>query len=66
MLRVTDVPQKDAIPDLEATPAWSGDFKWSDAGLPEYATPKQAVEFKLRHVDESLERLAAMEEALKK
>jgi hypothetical protein len=51
---------------LEATPAWSGDFRWEDVGMPEDATPKQGVEFKLKHVEESLERIAAMEEALKK
>jgi hypothetical protein len=56
----------DAIPDLEATPAWSGDFRWEEVGMPEEATPKQELNFKLKHVDESLERIAAMEEALRK
>ncbi len=66
MAAVASPRPEDAIADLEATPAWSGDFKWSEAGMPQDATPKEAVEFKVRHVDETLERLAEMEQSLSK
>lgn len=51
----------DRIPDLEGTEIASGAFSWNDVGMPQGLPKKQELEFKVKHIEDSLRRLAALE-----
>jgi hypothetical protein len=57
---------EDNVKDVDETGVWSGAFDWKkDVGLPEDATPKEELEFKVKHMEESLNRLDELERQVK-
>lgn len=55
------------IPDLEVSGCGMcpEDFKWKDRGMPIGLSRKEEVEYKLKHIEETLKRLDMMEDAIR-